>query len=178
MKMGEIWEKFRGKYLPPRKDQLLILVLLGVLLAVIAIPVEKKEEEPEADTSQEPSAAETEEDYEAYLERRLEEILSQVEEVGQVRVMVTLEGSGEKRVEKDESISADSSQEETVYEELPDGGSTPYVKSETNPQVEGVLVIAEGGGNSRIKQEIMEAVQALFGIEAHKIKIMKMEGSN
>lgn len=49
--------------------------------------------------------------------------------------------------------------------------------SETNPRVEGVLVIAEGGDSSRVKQEIIEAAQALFGIEAHKIKIMKMEGS-
>ena len=47
--------------------------------------------------------------------------------------------------------------------------------SETNPEVKGVLVIAQGGGNSRVRQEILEAAQALFGIDAHKIKIMKME---
>ena len=49
----------------------------------------------------------------------------------------------------------------------------------TNPKVTGVLVIAEGGGNTKVKAEILEAVQALFGIEPHKIKIMKMgEGGN
>ena len=34
--------KIKEKYWPPGKDQLLILVLVGLLLAVIAIPVEKK----------------------------------------------------------------------------------------------------------------------------------------
>lgn len=41
--------------------------------------------------------------------------------------------------------------------------------------MEGVLVIAEGGDKSSVKEEIIGAAQALFGIEPHKIKIMKME---
>ena len=48
---------------------------------------------------------------------------------------------------------------------------------ERNPTVEGVIVIAQGGVNAVVKQNILEAVQALFPVEAHKIKIMKMEGS-
>ena len=48
---------------------------------------------------------------------------------------------------------------------------------ELEPVVEGVIVIAEGGGNAAVKQNILEAVEALFPVEAHKIKIMKMEGS-
>jgi stage III sporulation protein AG len=42
------------------------------------------------------------------------------------------------------------------------------------PEIEGVAVIAQGGGNSEIKKEIVEAVQVLFDIKAHKIKVMKM----
>ena len=48
---------------------------------------------------------------------------------------------------------------------------------ELEPEVEGVIVIALGCGNASVKQNILEAVQALFPVEAHKIKIMKMEGS-
>jgi len=47
------------------------------------------------------------------------------------------------------------------------------VVSETLPQVRGVLVIAEGGGDPVIIEEIQEAVMALFHLEAHKIKVMK-----
>jgi len=180
--MSERLKEMGKKYWPPRKDQLFILVLLGLLLAVIAIPAEgdkkvsqdtKKEENSGADTLE----AEPVTDYESRMEQKLQELLARVEGVGKVRVMLTFEGTGEKKVEKDRSISTDASQEETVYEEYGSSERTPYVTFETNPKVEGVLVIAEGGGNSRIKQEILEAAQALFGIEAHKIKIMKMEGT-
>lgn len=199
--------KIRKKYWPPRKDQLLILVLVGLLLAVIAVPVEKKsasgtsgenrmnsgmmgdfsvdgssmdngsgsglsdvnsDEEPMSDL----------EKYESQTEQKLEELLATVDGVGQVRVMLTWEGSSERQVEKDRISNADSVEEETIYQEN-DNGKYPYVVSWTNPKVTGVLVIAEGGGSTKVKAEILEAVQALFGIESHKIKIMKMgEGGN
>lgn len=171
--------EIRKKYWPPKKDQLLILVLLGLLLAVIAVPVEKKQEEAEVQeemmTPGEKEVPDT--DYGSRTEQKLRELLEQVEGVGKVQVMLTFSDNGEKQVEKDRSSSAEDMREETVYEERSSSDRTPYVVSETNPKVEGVLVIAEGGGNSRIRQEILEAVQALFGIDAHKIKIMKMEGT-
>ena len=36
-----------------------------------------------------------------------------------------------------------------------------------------MVVLASGGDNAVIKQKITEAVQALFGIDTHKIRIMK-----
>ena len=201
-------EKIKEKYWPPRKDQLLILVLVGLLLAVIAIPVEKKgtADRTSGGTGTDSgmmgdssgggssmddgsgsgiSAAGGEEEtmsdlekYEAQTEQKLEELLSTVDGVGKVRVMLTWEGSSERQVEKDRISNADSVEEETIYQEN-DSGKYPYVVSWTNPKVTGVLVIAEGGGNTKVKAEILEAVQALFGIEPHKIKIMKMgEGGN
>ncbi len=108
--------------------------------------------------------------------------------------MITLHASAQKVVEKDvpsrsQRVEEEDSQggnrttqenereEATVYEEREDGIRTPYVIQELEPAVEGVIVIAEGGGNPAVKQNILEAVQALFPVEAHKIKIMKMEGS-
>ena len=49
----------------------------------------------------------------------------------------------------------------------------PYVIKQLQPEIEGVFVIAEGGGDENVQLQITEAVQALFGIEAHKIKIAK-----
>ncbi len=176
--MREKLEGMKKKYWPPRKDQLLVLVLFGLLLAVIAVPVEKKGEVPQE--PEEVSREETKEpgeDYESRMEQKLQELLETVEGVGAVKVMLTFEGSSEKKVEKDLSASGEASSQETVYEEYGSGERMPYVTSEFNPRVEGVLVIAQGGGNGRIRQEILEAAQALFGVDAHKIKIMKMEGT-
>lgn len=178
--MNKKWEEMRRRYWPPQKDQLLILVLLGLLLVVIAIPADRKEKQGEKEENISQQASEPEDanmDYESRMEQKLEDLLGSVDGIGKVRVMLTFEGTGEKRVEKDQTIASDESREETVYEEKGSSERIPYVTSETNPKVEGVLVIAEGGGNSRIKQDILEAAQALFGIDAHKIKIMKMEGT-
>lgn len=174
--MSERWRNIKKRYWPPGKDQLLILILVGLLLAVISVPVEDQKEPEEVQAvDAEAGTEQREADYESRMEQKLEELLGDVEGVGQVRVMLTFQGSGEKIVEKDRSSGSEESREETVYEEYGSSERAPYVTSETNPKVDGVLVIAEGGGNSRIRQEILEAAQALFGVDAHKIKIMKME---
>lgn len=186
----------------PKKDQLVIILLFGVLLLVIAIPVEpKKEKRGEKETVQEGESVlegtrETlsADSYERQQEERLKEVLEKVEGVGRVEVMITLHASAQKVVEKDapsrsqrveetdsqggnRTTQENEREETTVYEEGDDGIRTPYVIQELEPAVEGVIVIAEGGGNPAVKQNILEAVQALFPVEAHKIKIMKMEGS-
>ena len=60
-----------------------------------------------------------------------------------------------------------------MYEQQSDGTQIPYVSKELTPEIGGVLVIADGGDNAVVVQNITEAIQALFGVEAHKIKIMK-----
>ena len=125
--------------------------------------------------------------YASYLEASLEELLGTMDGVGKVRVMVTLKSSKEAVVEKDKGTVRSSTtevdsaggsrnttdisdEEETVY----GGGNAPYITKVLAPSVEGVVVSAQGGNNAMIVQNITEAIQALFGIDAHKIKIVKM----
>ena len=56
-----------------------------------------------------------------------------------------------------------------------DGEESPYVVQIHSPAVEGVVVVAQGAGSGKKEKEIIEAIQALFPIEPHKIKVMKME---
>ena len=44
---------------------------------------------------------------------------------------------------------------------------------ELNPKVEGIVVIAQGGENAVVVKNITEAIQALFDVDTHKIKVMK-----
>ena len=71
------------------------------------------------------------------------------------------------------TIDERSSQRESVYEQRSDGTQTPYVRKELTPEIGGVLIVCDGGDNAVVIRDITEAVQALFGVEAHKIKIMK-----
>ncbi len=52
-------------------------------------------------------------------------------------------------------------------------GSSPYVIKQIMPEVEGVIIVADGGDKPTVKNEIYEAVQALFPVPTHKIKVLK-----
>lgn len=168
------------------KTKWLILGLSGILLLVIALPADSgsDEKEPVFDQSQD---AETQQEsqirtYKKQLADELEQALACMDGVGEVRVMITFQDSGEAVVEKDVTRSSSGQensqtgsqyQESTIYQE--GDGRLPYVSQQKLPSVEGVLVIAQGGGNSKVKQDILDAVMALFPVEVHKIKIVKMQ---
>ena len=90
----------------PAKQQLLILLLAGILLVVVVSPVpDQKDPEIGTGAGQEETETEggeaTEQQYERLLEKRVEDTLECVEGVGKVKVMITLKSSEEKVVEKD-----------------------------------------------------------------------------
>ena len=179
------------------RQRLLILFLVGILLLVIAFPTtpgkwSKKwtEENEEGENNQSEKQLFAME-YERDLEYKMAKALAKVSGVGRVEVMITLKSDGQKIVEKDQfnnnqtSEEADSaggtrntqdknSDRTSVYEQKGDGSQVPYVSKQMKPEIEGVLVVADGGENARVIQNITEAIQALFDVQAHKIKIMKM----
>lgn len=179
------------------KENMAVIALLGVLLMVIAIPTKKEEKDvrdstPEADGALMQESKTEEERYVESLETRLEELLASMDGVGAVKVMVTLHSSREQVVEKDvpsgmdttsETDSAGGSrevissqqQESTIYSSDSAGNKTPYVTMTVEPSIEGVTVVAQGGGDAVIQKNITEVIQALFDIEAHKIRVVKMK---
>lgn len=129
--------------------------------------------------------------YEAWLEERLTDILSRTAEVGEVKVMITLKSSRELVVEKEQSVNRSStnesdsqggtrtvsqmnSGESTVYR-TEGGASEPYVIKTLAPRIEGVVVVAQGAGEGTVDRSIVEIAQALFGVEAHKVKVVRMQ---
>ena len=148
-----------------KKENLAVLLLAGLLLLIIALPVKnsgQEEEEKTTAVSEETSFR----DWQSIMEEKLKLALEQVEGIGKTQVFLTCEGTETKVVEKDES--------QTVYEKDAKGNQSPYVASEVYPKFIGVVVVAQGGDNPVVIQNIQEACQVLFQVEAHKIKVMKM----
>ena len=148
-----------------KKENLAVLLLAGLLLLIIALPVKnsgQEEEEKTTAVSEETSSR----DWQSIMEEKLKLALEQVEGIGKTQVFLTCEGTETKVVEKDES--------QTVYEKDAKGNQSPYVASEVYPKVIGVVAVAQGGDNPVVIQNIQEACQVLFQVEAHKIKVMKM----
>ena len=195
-KLTEVIKEKKWKKL--KKDQWLILFLAGILLLVIALPTDcggGQEDQGtggsslSGNTAQSPSDTAAA-DYEEALEQRLAEALSSMEGVGKVQVMITFRDSGEAVVEKDTSYSSQEqttestegevtensqteSSETTVYSSDSSDGA-PFVSKQNLPAIEGVLIVAEGGGSQAVATNISEAVEALFGLEVHKIKVVEM----
>ena len=197
--MGERLKTWKKKL---TKENMAIMALLGILLMVIAIPVKKTETQKDQTAAPENKSTasgtqETEEEdntggYAGELEERLESLLASMEGVGNVKVMVTLDSSREQVVEKDIPSTMDTTketdstggsrdvinsrqEETTVYVTDSAGNKTPYVSKRREPAIESVTVVAQGGENAVIQKNITEVIQALFGIEAHKIKVVKMK---
>ncbi|MCD7833144.1 MAG: stage III sporulation protein AG [Lachnospiraceae bacterium] len=193
-------QQWFSKWKNRKREQIVILLLFGLLLVVIAWPSGSAEtenslgsvgEDHSSDSSEILPLEEDTENQITEMEERLARILSQVEGIGQTRVMITLKSDGRKIVEKDTEQSEEKSEsteengsssseqsiysEGTIYEKASDGSETPFVTEELAPEIQGVLVIAQGADDLLLVAEITEAVMALFGVEAHKIKVMKME---
>ncbi len=128
------------------KEKILIVLLIGILLMVIAIPIKDESKNNNSfvglqDTNNDMYTNWLKDynsditSYSTFIEEKLKNILSKVEGVGEVNVMV--------KINEDESI-------------------------------EGVIVVAGGGGNGTVSASITSAIEALLGIPAHKIKVLKM----
>ena len=114
-----------------------VFLLLGILLLVAGLPVTRKNSKAAEDQNAEKTR----------LESRLEELLSNVEGVGEVEVIIM----------------------------TGDEGNTENFSISGNNEVTGVLVAAQGAGSAVTVQNIQLAIMALFQIDANKIRIMKMK---
>ena len=52
-------------------------------------------------------------------------------------------------------------------------GNGPLIEKELYPQISGIVISAQGGDLPSVQAEISQAMEALFGLEPHKIKVLK-----
>lgn len=137
MKMKQIYSRLSSM----KKNDIIAIILLGVLLLVIVIPTGKSAQKTNDNSFFEEDEQCGREDE---VEQKLKNILEKIDGVGQVKVMITLDDDGE------------------------------YFSSENKQKVEGVLVVTENGDDPVARDNISKAIQALFDVEVHKIRIAKM----
>lgn len=123
------------------------------------------------------------------LEKRLEEILSNINGAGNVKVFINYSETSEtvamynenskKSVteETDTSggvrkVETTDSQREIVYQEN-NGDKTPIIQKTIEPKIEGAIITAKGASNINIKTSIIQAVEAATGLATHKIQVFE-----
>ena len=124
------------------------------------------------------------------LEKKLENILSKIEGVGNVNVCINYSESSEvvamynenskvsTTEETDTSgglrkIQQTDSQKDIVYKEE-NGEKTPITKKVVQPKIEGAIITAKGASNANTKANIIQAVEAVTGLASHKIQVFEM----
>jgi stage III sporulation protein AG len=173
-----------------------IVIIIGIIIIIAGsamlspkkesegpVPKQQSEQSKETDSYQEPNAADA-------LQTRLKTLLSQVQGVGKVDVMITYSASkenvpaydikkggsttdekdsegGERNVREEEYESA------LAYEDSPDGGKRPVVLKQLEPEVKGVLVVAEGAGSVEVRDRVCNAVTVLLDVPMHKVQVIQ-----
>lgn len=115
---------------------------------------------------------------ETELERRLEEILQRIDGAGKVRVMITFDGSPTlvTAEESSRSTSQGGSTESVKPSTVTGSGSqSPIVLRQITPGIRGVVVVAEGARDIRVKTELQSAVMTVLGADASVIGVYPME---
>ncbi len=123
------------------------------------------------------------------LEQRLENILSNIDGVGDVKVFINYSETSETVAmynenskkstteETDKSggvrkVEQTDSQKEIVYQEE-NGNKTPIVQKTVEPKIEGAIITAKGASDINVKTNIIQAVEAATGLATHKIQVFQ-----
>ncbi|WP_051263337.1 stage III sporulation protein AG [Tuberibacillus calidus] len=131
---------------------------------------------------------ETMQDYAAYYEENLKNILDKVMGVSNVNVWITLSTSEQNVYEKDDKTNQTRTNEqdrnggtrettETNRDEsivIVDGGNGkgPLIVTKRSPIVEGVVVVADGVENPTVKNWIKDAASSVLNVPSYKVIVI------
>lgn len=194
--MKKLTEFFRNKD-KRALNNIAVILALGVCLLLMSNTLFKPKT-PTADKAvvQEEKTlfqeeATSRDSFEAGLEKRLEEALSQVEGAGKVKVLLTISYGREIVVAENSTVdetdtketdkdggSREISSKKTDSKKImlsEGGGEEPLILKEIAPRIEGVILVAQGGDNVVLKDALIKATATVLGIESHKVQVLKMK---
>lgn len=168
------------------KDKLVLIAIAGIVLIVCSyVDLSKSDSSKKERVAETAENTMTKEDYVTDLEEKLKELLENVNGAGKCQVMITLKTSNEKILQSDVDTKSKSETGDKMVNEADRSSKTlilkgeddeqPYVIKEIMPEMEGVVVVAKGAGDTEVNLNMIKIIQALFDVEAHKISIIKMK---
>ena len=117
------------------------------------------------------------------LQQQMEEILSVMSGVGQVKVMLTVDSDGERQLAQTTELSYSGAvaspedylrRSETVLVDGDSGEETVVVRT-LYPTYRGALVVCTGGDRAEVRLAVTEAVAALTGLTSDQITVGKWQ---
>lgn len=159
------------------KKRIKIIVAIGLIGMVLILASEMLS----AENKNKPDKAAAEFSYTEYtleLEDRLVSLISQIDGVGECRVMITLENSAEsvyaKNYEGKSDDDSSNQKDEYVFYKA-SGDESPVLIKEYLPQVQGVTVVCSGGDDIEVQEKIIDSVTSLFNIPTNRVSVSKIK---
>jgi len=155
------WKEALGKY-----RYALLAVAAGVMLLLLPAGGGGKEEAPSEETAETFDVA--------AFEEKLEEVLSQVDGAGKVRVVLTLDSGSRKVLAQDREQDGEGGGSASVVTVGKGSGTQGVVPLQVlSPSFRGALVVCPGGGEPRVALALTQAVSALTGLGSDKIAVCR-----
>ena len=165
------------------KKQLAVLLMFAVGLGILLLTELSGDGKKDSSVTETTVIQGSSDAYISELEERVTSIISIISGAGATKVMITLEsgkedvylhnsnygedadGKGGQNIEmKDEYVIVDG-----------ENGENGIVVRIREPEIRGVAVVCQGGGNARVKAEIISTVTALLDISSARVSVVQMD---
>lgn len=158
-----------------RIKMIVVLGLVGIVLIFVSELLPEQSKEEAAVISDDPVTEDTY-SYKLQTENELIKMLEQIKGVGNVSVLVTIEGTTEyvyaeeldTVTDKDGEQSKEQYQNKIVMTEQ-NGQKKALVKQIIKPKISGVMIVCEGGGNASVNERVIKAVSTALNLPTSKI---------
>lgn len=175
-----------------KKIENLVFFLIILVITIVAINFiwkdDKKDDTNTNDNSKKLATTSQEQTYqEDSLESKLENILSNISGVGNVKVLLTYNETEElipvynESDKRSTTNEVDSEGGTRVIEEVDSSKEVVYQNDEIitqkkiSPKIEGAIITATGANNATVKTNIIQAVEAATGLATHKIQVFEKQ---
>lgn len=178
--------------------KIVIMGMIGILLLLIGSIFSGSNSRGNLSNDREvskPSPTIPDSDYESELTGDLEKLLTMINGVGQVKVKLYItqgekyhyeyneENTNKITTESDQNGGEREIQEATLDKELvivrdSAGNEKPVIMVTKKPEIEGILIVAEGAERSEIKYKITRAVSNFMDLPLYKINVLPGRGGN
>lgn len=171
-KIREWTEKVRSKVLNGGRKSLMICIAAGLVgMLLMLFPFGSDRADTQDSTEQPVNDCDS---FCAETEKRLCELLGEINGVGDVRVMITVDSTGEYVYAESENTSEGRREQDYVI--LKKGSAEEaLVKNVLSPRITGVVVVCEGGGRDKVREEVYNTVSAVLGISSGRIYVAQMK---
>ena len=164
-KLKDIWSKLKSI----KHIEIYLALIVGLVVCVIYFSTftNKSDTQEKVSTGNYTNGVE----YVDYLENKLCNVLSNIEGVGDVSAIITIENDFSYEYATDKETSQEGETSVTTETTILVNGE-PVIVNKIYPTIKGVVIVASGSEDFAVKMDILNAVQTLLEISAEDITIL------